>query len=99
MRGSARSDEDIIPSGQPSSAGGLRDGRTPSLGLWLTLYALSGFCALSLEIGLTMAGGSIDDRSGVDLSCSDIAAPTTRCDAEDQAKFQESYTMSLGLDF
>jgi spermidine synthase len=50
MRGSARSDEDIIPSGQPSSAGGLRDGRTPSLGLWLTLYALSGFCALSLEI-------------------------------------------------
>jgi hypothetical protein len=57
--------------------------------------------ALTLEASFTLAGGSVDDRSGVDLACDDVADPgdLSRCDATDKAALQESFSASLGLDF
>ena len=57
--------------------------------------------ALTMEASLTLAGSSVDDRTGVDVACSDVTDPgqLARCDATDQAKSQESFTLSLGMDF
>jgi hypothetical protein len=64
-------------------------------GLKLQYYVF----ALTLEASLSLAGSSIDDRGGTDLSCADATTPTTQCDAEDRARLQEAYTMSLAMDF
>ena len=53
---------------------------------------------LTLEANLAIAGSSIDDRSGTDSRC-DAAGTTDDCDAEDAAESQQTYTVSLGLDF
>ena len=64
-------------------------------GLKLQYYVF----ALTLEASLTLQGSSVDDRGSTDLSCADITEPTTLCDATDEAKLQETYTMSLAMDF
>ncbi|HTM23437.1 MAG TPA: hypothetical protein VL172_23100 [Kofleriaceae bacterium] len=57
--------------------------------------------ALTLEGSLTLAGSSVDDRSGVDVACDDVTDPgdLARCDAHDKATMQESFNVALGLDF
>jgi len=56
---------------------------------------------LTVEFSFALAGSSVDDRAGVDLACSDVTDPTelARCDATDQAATQESFNLSLGMDF
>lgn len=55
---------------------------------------------LTFEAGFALAGSSIDDRSGTDARCSEVdPLSADRCDAEDQSELQESYMLSLGMDF
>ncbi len=56
---------------------------------------------IAFEGQLTLAGSSVDDRSGTDMNCADVdpTRPTTRCDAKDLSKLQETYTVSVGFDF
>jgi hypothetical protein len=55
--------------------------------------------ALLFEASFALAGSSVDDRAGTDVSCADVAVPTESCDSTDQARAQQSYTISLALDF
>jgi len=66
-------------------------------GMKLSYYVFS----LTLEAAFTLAGSSVDDRSGTDVACSMVSDPTelSRCDATDQAGVQESFQMAVGLDF
>ncbi|RMH44635.1 MAG: hypothetical protein D6689_02000 [Deltaproteobacteria bacterium] len=66
-------------------------------GLKLQYYVFE----MTLEAAFALAGSSVDDRAGTDVDCADVdpTAPTTRCDATDQAAAQQSYTLSIGLDF
>jgi len=55
---------------------------------------------MTLEAAFALKGSSVDDRTGTDLDCGSMAVPTTTsCDSTDQAKGQQTYTFSLGLDF
>lgn len=55
---------------------------------------------ITFEAAFALAGNSVDDRAGTDLDCADMVVPTTTsCDSTDQAKSQQTYTISLGLDF
>lgn len=57
--------------------------------------------AITLEANFAFAGSSVDDRSGNDTQCSDVVDPNgvAACDATDEARLQESYSISVGLDF
>ena len=52
-----------------------------------------------LEGALALAGSSTDERGGTDLDCGDLDAPTSACDATDEAGAQTTLTLGLGLDF
>ncbi len=54
--------------------------------------------ALTLEASLSLKGSSVDDRGSTDTACTEVPT-TTRCDSTDQAGLQETYTMSLAMDF
>lgn len=55
---------------------------------------------LTLEASFALAGSSVDDRSGTDDTCAMVdPLSADRCDAEDQSELQESYVVSLGMDF
>jgi len=54
---------------------------------------------VTAEANISLAGSSVDDRADTDTSCADISTPTTSCDSKDQAGTQESFTLSLGMDF
>jgi hypothetical protein len=56
---------------------------------------------LTFEAMIALPGSSVDDRSGTDMDCADIdpTRPTTSCDSTDQSGTQETYTVSVGLDF
>jgi len=55
--------------------------------------------ALSFEANLAFAGSSTDEVAGTDMPCAADPAPTAFCNAEDQSSAQQTYTISLGLDF
>ena len=55
--------------------------------------------AITAEAVFATAGTSVDDRAGTDTSCADVTSPTSSCDAVDQAGAQQTYTVSVGLDF
>jgi hypothetical protein len=55
--------------------------------------------ALLFEANFALAGTSVDDRASTDVSCADVTMPTDICDATDQARAQQTYTISLALDF
>jgi hypothetical protein len=55
--------------------------------------------ALLFEANFALAGSSVDDRAGTDMDCADVALPTDSCDSTDQARAQQSYTISVALDF
>jgi hypothetical protein len=54
--------------------------------------------ALLLEANIAMAGSSVDDR-GTGVECTGVNPATANCDATDQAKLQQTYTLAVGLDF
>ncbi len=56
---------------------------------------------LTLEATFALAGSSVDDLSGTDTNCRDVAPgmPTSNCDATDAANAQSTFMTSLGLDF
>jgi hypothetical protein len=54
--------------------------------------------AITFEGALALAGSSVDDRGGTDEDCADVS-PTQSCDAKDQASSQQSFSLSVGLDF
>lgn len=54
--------------------------------------------ALLFEVNYALAGTSVDDR-GVDADCADVGAMTASCNSTDQASAQQTYTISLGMDF
>lgn len=64
-------------------------------GLKLKYYVFT----IGLEAAIALAGSSVDDRGSTDVSCADITSPTTSCDSEDQARSQQSFTMTMGMDF
>jgi hypothetical protein len=64
-------------------------------GLKLKYYVF----AITLEAAIAMAGSSVDDRRGTDVDCATAPSPTTFCNSTDQAKLQETYTVSIALDF
>jgi hypothetical protein len=65
-------------------------------GLKLKYYVF----AFTAEAVFALAGKSVDDRSGVDLDCATApAAQKDSCDATDRAKAQQTYTVSLSMDF
>jgi hypothetical protein len=53
---------------------------------------------LTLEYQYALAGTSVDDRAGTSDSCS-LMATTTNCDAKDQAKAQNTFSLSAGFEF
>ena len=53
---------------------------------------------VAFEANLAMSGGSKDDRSGTDMQCTD-GITTDNCDSTDEAAAQQTYTISIGLDF
>jgi hypothetical protein len=53
---------------------------------------------LTLEYQYALAGTSVDDRAGTSDSCT-LMATTTNCDAKDQAKAQNTFSMSAGFEF
>jgi hypothetical protein len=55
--------------------------------------------ALLFEASFALAGSSVDDRIGTDMDCAAVAMPTEACDSTDQASAQQSYTISVALDF
>lgn len=55
--------------------------------------------ALILEGSVALAGTSVDDRPGTEDDCAMVGAMSTNCDSTDQAELQQTYTVSLGLDF
>lgn len=55
--------------------------------------------ALLFEADFALAGSSVDDRVGTDVNCADVTMPTASCDSTDQAGAQQTYTVSLALDF
>ncbi len=55
--------------------------------------------ALIFEANFALSGSSTDDVAGTDTPCEADPAPTAFCDAEDQAAAQQTYTISLALDF
>jgi hypothetical protein len=56
--------------------------------------------ALTAEAVFALAGSSVDDRAGVDLDCASAGdTEKDRCDAEDNAAAQQTYTFSLAMDF
>jgi hypothetical protein len=55
--------------------------------------------AITLEAAFATSGSSVDDRPGTDTVCGDTTEPTSNCDATDQAGAQQTYTLSVGLDF
>lgn len=55
--------------------------------------------ALVLEADFALAGSSVDDRVGTDDDCADVGMTTASCDSEDQARGQQTYSISLGVDF
>jgi hypothetical protein len=66
-------------------------------GMKLQYYVFS----ITLEAAFALAGSSVDDRSGTDVPCSMVTDPSSlgSCDAEDMSKVQESFNLSMGLDF
>lgn len=54
---------------------------------------------LAFEANFAFKGGSTDDRAGTDLDCEDATMPTTECDATDRAGSQQTYSISIGMDF
>ncbi|MEM9487838.1 MAG: hypothetical protein AAGC55_01775 [Myxococcota bacterium] len=54
--------------------------------------------ALIFEANIALSGGSEDDQQDTDTPCSEVMT-TTLCDSVDRAGAQQSYTLSLGLDF
>ena len=65
------------------------------LGFKLQYYVF----ALLVEANFALPGSSIDDHGATDMSCADVGGTTTVCDSTDQAGTQETYTVSIGLDF
>lgn len=63
-------------------------------GLKLQYYVF----AITFEASVALAGSSVDDRAGTDDQCMDPAT-TTSCDSTDQSGTQETYILSVGLDF
>jgi hypothetical protein len=53
---------------------------------------------LTLEYQYALAGTSVDDRAGTSDSCT-LMATTTNCDARDQAKAQNTFSLSAGFEF
>jgi hypothetical protein len=53
---------------------------------------------LTLEYQYALAGTSVDDRAGTSDSCT-LMATTTNCDAKDQAKAQNTFSLSAGFEF
>ena len=65
-------------------------------GFKLKYYVFS----LTAEASIALAGSSVDDRQGTEMACS--AAPADdkgNCDAADQSKTQETFSVSVSLDF
>lgn len=54
---------------------------------------------LSFEANFALKGTSTDDRAGTDADCSLSVTPTTNCDATDESGSQQTYSVSLGMDF
>ena len=54
---------------------------------------------LGLEANLAFEGSSVDDRGGTDMDCADATGPTNNCDAKDGAGSQQTFTLSLAVDF
>ncbi len=56
--------------------------------------------AFTAEAVFALAGKSVDDRAGVDIDCGSVGpADKASCDAKDGAKAQQTYTLSLSMDF
>lgn len=53
---------------------------------------------LTLELQLALAGTSIDDREGTNVTCKPVST-TTDCDAKDTAASQRTLALSGGFDF
>lgn len=54
---------------------------------------------LNFEANFAFKGSSTDDRGGTDLDCSVATTPTANCDAKDEAGTQQTYSISIGMDF
>jgi hypothetical protein len=66
------------------------------VGLKLKYYVF----AITGEAVFALAGTSVDDRPGIDLDCADAPADQRdRCDATDRAPGQQTYTISVAMDF
>lgn len=55
--------------------------------------------ALLFEANFALPGRSLDDHPATDDDCADVGDTTVRCDSLDRAGTQETYTISLALDF
>lgn len=55
--------------------------------------------ALIFEADFALPGRSVDDHPNSEEDCADVGAMTTVCDSLDRAGTQETYTISLALDF
>jgi len=55
--------------------------------------------AMTFEAMFAGAGTSVDDRAGTEDDCAQVGMTTTSCDSTDQAVAQQTYTITLGLDF
>jgi hypothetical protein len=66
------------------------------VGFKLKYYVFS----LTAEASIAFAGSSVDDRSGTDVACSAATSDEKgNCDATDRSQTQETYSLSLSLDF
>jgi hypothetical protein len=66
------------------------------LGFKLKYYVFS----LTAEASFALAGSSVDDRTGTDVACSVATADQKgNCDATDRSQMQQTYSVSLSLDF
>ncbi len=66
------------------------------VGFKLKYYVFS----VTAEASIALAGSSVDDRTGTEVACSAASADQKgNCDATDRAQAQETYSMSLSLDF
>lgn len=55
--------------------------------------------AMIFEANFALPGRSVDDHPNSDADCADVGTTTTVCDTLDRAGTQETYTISIALDF
>jgi len=54
---------------------------------------------LIVEGNVILEGTSVDNRSGTDDDCANVGGMSANCDSTDQAALQQSFNLSLALDF